>query len=106
MHNLTFFVIIILGGSMKNFFKILFSIIGFIILLYVYAATISLILIYPVGLIMGWDSSGWVLCLIISFVISPILSFISIRKIFRNKETKSIDNKEVDKLYEDKINKL
>ena len=91
---------------MKNLFKVLFSIVGFIVLLYIYAAAISLILIYPIGLIFGWDSSGWVLCLIISFIVSPILSFISIRKIFINKETKNINNNDVDNMYENEINKL
>ena len=91
---------------MKNIFKILLSIISFIILLYIYAGIISLLLIYPVGLLMGWESSGWVICLLISFVVSPILSIISVRKIYRNKETKTKDNNEVDKLYENEINKL
>ena len=89
---------------MNKVLKIFLSIIGFIILLYIYAAIISLILMYPIGYIMGWDSSGWVMCLYISFIISPILSFISIRKIFDDKDNKTIDNKEVDRLYEEKIN--
>lgn len=91
---------------MKNLFKVLFSIVGFIVLLYIYAAAISLILIYPIGLIFGWDSSGWVLCLIISFIVSPILSFISVKKIFWDKDSNNMNNNDVDNMYENEINKI
>lgn len=89
---------------MNKTLKILLSIIGFIILLYFYAAIISLILMFPLGLIMRWESTGWVICLIISFLLSPILSFITIKKILYPKENKVI-NKDVDKMYENEINK-
>ena len=66
---------------MNKFLKFLVSIVLFLILFYVYAIGISLITMLPIGLIMGWESPGWVLVLAIAYPFSLFLSFITVRKL-------------------------
>ena len=65
--------------------KILYSIILFIPLFIMYYILIAFFSLFPLMLIFGAQSGGWVYGMLLGWILSPILTIITIAKINKNK---------------------
>ena len=65
--------------------KILYSILLFIPLFIMYYILVALISLFPLMLIFGAESAGWVYGILLGWILSPFLTIITIAKLINKK---------------------
>jgi len=65
--------------------KILYSILLFIPLFIMYYILVALISLFPLMLIFGAESAGWVYGMLLGWILSPALTIITIMRINKSK---------------------